>query len=167
MRAAVALGVALVIGACASMAAEPSSEWSGVYQRSFDNGLVSGETYRSTDSLLISGIDEHSAVVEIGLSFYNGHQCAMEGIFQVEGEALVYREPETDVPDYRGRCEMRITRVNGDMMLSDENGNCRETCGARGGYDGATLPISSHRPLTAEEHVRMQTLLENLRQERP
>jgi hypothetical protein len=140
--------VALCVGFAS--AGDISNEWAGVYQRSFENGLVTGERYESTDTLEIVRLDAQSAYVELSLHFYNGHECSFSGLFQVEGESLVFREPNP--PPDREQCALTITRADGQMALGDANGACRiGTCGARGGYDGASLPISSRRQMTSAE----------------
>ena len=166
-HAAIALGVAVGLAACAAAATTITTGWDGVYERRFENGLVSGERFESTNSLDIFRIDDQSALVEIDLAFYNGHECAFTGVFQVEGESLVYREPESEVPDYRGQCVLTVARENGEMMFGDESGNCRDTCGARGGYNSVSLPVASQRPLTDEERTRAMRQLELLRQGEP
>jgi hypothetical protein len=153
MRAAVAFIAAALF--CIGCAAADGfvTDWAGVYERHFQNGLVSGETFESTDRLDIVPIDADSAYVEISLSFYNGHECGFSGVFQAEGADLVYREREP--PDYREQCVLAISRTNGEMVLGDKDGACRQdTCGARGGYDGASLPVSSQRPMTDAELER-------------
>jgi hypothetical protein len=155
MRAAAAFIAAGALGIGIAWAGDITEDWAGHYERSFENGLVSGETYTSTDVLDIVRIDAQSAYVEASLQFYNGHECYFSGVFQAEGESLVYREREPP-PDYREQCILTFTRTDGEMRLEDANGSCRqETCGARGGYSGTTLPIASQRPMTDEERASM------------
>jgi hypothetical protein len=166
-RAAVVVGCAAAIAACAAAATTLTTDWDGAYEHRFENRLVSGERFESTNSLDIFRIDDQSALVDIALEFYNGHECAFTGVFQVEGESLVYREPESALPDDRGQCVLTIVRENGQMVLGDENGDCRDTCGARGGYDDVALPVASQRPRTNEEHARTTRQLELLQQAEP
>jgi hypothetical protein len=129
------------------------ADWAGLYAFEHDNGLVSGETFRSTDTLVVDPLDEATAVIAANLEFFNGHICSLAGVARLEGGELVYRSPGG--PDseaiYAG-CVLRFSRVEGELRFADEGGACRQTsCGARGGYTDYAMPLASRRPLTPDE----------------
>ncbi|MCX7360233.1 MAG: hypothetical protein NT015_19090 [Alphaproteobacteria bacterium] len=161
MRRSIPLGLILALCACAAAATNVAAQWDGRYEDRFENGLVSGETFESTNVLDVLRIDDQSALVEIGLEFYNGHECSFSEVFHVEGEALVYREQGTSDP--AEQCTMTITRTSDAMVLHDENYGCAHgTCGARGGYDGISLPVASRRAFSEAERSIMQQQMESL-----
>src|SRR5436190_18737451 len=98
MRAAVALGIALVAAAGSPTAAADGNprpdQLAGVYKRSFANGTVDGDKYTSEDVLEIVPVGPRTAYVRARLQFYNGHSCSMYGIARAEGPRLVYRPHE-------------------------------------------------------------------------
>jgi hypothetical protein len=117
-----------------------------VYKRRFPNATVDGDRYESEDVLEIVRLDADSAYVRSRLEFYNGHSCASWFVARVEGDALVYREPNP--PAHRGQCVLTIRRDGEVMRFGDESGACtREFCGARGSYNRRKLPVSSQRPI--------------------
>ncbi len=140
-------GIVLAIAAAgAAMAAAASlpEALAGVYKDHFQNGLVTGETYRSEDVLEIVPTGPTAAYVRTILEFYNGHSCSLSGIAHVEGADLVYREPPSkkvgDVP-----CVLHVARKGAKVELSDEDGSCKAYCGARGSLSGDDFPASSRR----------------------
>lgn len=115
----------------------------GVYRRSFRNGDVSGAKFTSTDILEIVPFGKGSAYFRAELHFFNGHVCEASGIVESEKGALVYRD------DSRGPeepCVLRLVPGRGRIRFEDVDDHCRkETCGARGGYDGAAFALSRRR----------------------
>src|SRR4051812_12140148 len=72
--------------------------------------------------------------VQVRLLFHNGHTCEFEenGVWAIDHVQLRRFDAES--------CEMQLRFKAGRVILSDD-GRCREkTCGARGSYDGITLP---------------------------
>ncbi len=87
------------------------------------------------------------------LAFANGHHCAIHGIARQRGNALHYNRPATtpDTPE----CSLTLRWQSGRVTFQEEGGTCRrETCGARGIYDGVELPAASRRPITYLERLR-------------
>ena len=118
----------------------------GVYKSSFENGLVTGETYRSEDILEIVPTAARAAYVRISLEFYNGHSCSLSGIAHVEGADLVYRESASKkVGDTL--CVLHVRRTGAKIEISDEDGSCKAYCGARGSLSGDSFPASSRRTI--------------------
>ena len=143
LLAAVALA-AFASGAVA--AASLPDALAGVYKVRFENGLVTGETYRSEDILEIVPTGPAAAYVRTSLEFYNGHECSLSGIAHVEGADLVYREPVAkQIGDQR--CVLHVTRKGGKVLLTDQDGSCKAYCGARGSFSGDDFPASSRRTI--------------------
>jgi hypothetical protein len=152
-RLPIALCALAVAGWAGSTAAGPAPRpgldlggLAGVYKVSFDNGLVTGETYRSENVLEIVPTGPAAAYIRTRLEFFNGHQCALWGVAHLEGQALVYRSPEPALAPGEEPCVLRITRQGGKVRFEDE-GTCQSWCGARGGFSGVTFPASSRRPI--------------------
>ncbi len=140
-----AVALAAFAGGAVAAASMPEA-LAGVYKVRFQNGLVTGETYRSEDVLEIVPTGPAAAYVRTSLEFYNGHQCSLSGIAHVEGADLVYREPKArQVGDQR--CVLHVTRKGGKVLLSDQDGSCKAYCGARGSLSGDDFPASSRRPI--------------------
>lgn len=72
--------------------------------------------------------------IQVNLLFHNGHTCNFEG----NGD---WKKDHVLVQKYDGEaCELNITFKKGKATLS-EDGRCRAySCGARGLYDGISLP---------------------------
>jgi hypothetical protein len=144
-RAAIALGIALTLGAGAAMASDITTEWAGVYKTRFQNGNNFGDRYESENILEIVRLDAESAYVRAHLEFSNGHGCSLYVIATVEGDQLVYREPNP--PSYRGQCVLSLSRENGEMRFNepDESDCALAHCGARGAFRSQSMPVSSQR----------------------
>jgi hypothetical protein len=72
--------------------------------------------------------------VEVNLLFHNGHICTFQENGQWMGNHVLLTRFDAQA------CELRLRFKNGKVILSDD-GRCREqTCGARGSYDGVSLP---------------------------
>lgn len=127
----------------------------GRYSRTFLNGNVDGERYRTTDTLSIVAADRRHAYFDIELAFYNGHSCGLSGIATFEGRALVYREA-VNRNEGGGTCELRIWRDRGRLRWTDgETSSCRAYCGARGSFTGGSLAWSSRRPIPRAARTRL------------
>lgn len=154
LRAAIAFAVALCLGAGAAMATDITTQWSGVYKFRFQNALVSGETYESENVLEVVPLDAQSAYVRAHLEFANLHSCSLYVVMNVEGDRLVYREPNP--PAHRGQCIVTLNRVNGEMIIDEtEESECGAAhCGARGSLRDQRLPVSSQRRIRYMERLR-------------
>ncbi|MEQ1817400.1 MAG: hypothetical protein ABL871_02225 [Terricaulis sp.] len=160
MRRAV-VAAAILLTACATAVAGVTGDWSGAYSYSFQNGATGEANYRSTNHLSIVRIDDASALVEMDLQFFNGHSCEFSEVLRVEGESLVYREPET--PNDHGQCVMTITRENGALMLDDRSGGCaQETCSGRGAYSDISFPAASRRRLPDAQRPAISSNIGNV-----
>ena len=146
-RIGLALGAALA-AAAALGAARPQGplSWAGAYVDEFENVLVGGETYDAQNIMEIVQLSPTTAYLSLSLEFYNGHQCALSGVAEVEGQSLVYRGVEADAEGRR--CVLALRKVGKRLVLSDETGACTNlTCGARGGYDGVDFAAKDRRPI--------------------
>lgn len=143
-----------MLGACALLAfAGPAAANShfglahraGVYKQRFDNGTIDGGKYVSENIFELTPYGPRAAYFRLHLEFFNGHQCALWGIADMEGADLVYRER---VDSSGELCELRIRETAKGLALDDVNGACRAAhCGARGGLGGQSFPASSRRPI--------------------
>lgn len=112
----------------------------GSYRKTFDNGDVDGEHFKSTDTLEIRRISDTVVHVKVYLEFFNGHECGHEG-------NATYRQAGifTDlVQDDQGKlCAFEVVPTATGVQLEDPTGMCRMTdCGMRGGYNGAAFLFS-------------------------
>lgn len=120
----------------------------GVYKHSFENGNVEGDKYRSEDILELVQVSPKTAYFRTHLEFYNGHECTLYGVAEVEGNALVYHDPETD---YQGKhCVLRIEKGPAGLTFreADPSWPCKNLdCGARGSFDGETFATKERRTI--------------------
>ena len=117
----------------------------GTYQLSFESGTVGGETFVATDRLTVTKASDNTVHFSVHLNFYNGHECNAEGTaeYQPNG-AFVYRE-RVD----KRECVLEIVPTDKAILLRDPTGNCKvNTCGLRGGYQGASFARSLRKPAT-------------------
>ena len=142
-------------GAALGAGAAPSAfDLAGRYTHSFRNGTVDGSRFTSTDTLLIVPTDDRHVVFSLDLAFFNGHMCGIGGRARLEGDALVYRDPEMTGYGTGGSCTLRIRRANGRIVWSDA-GTCAGYCGARGSLDGGGMAWSSRRAIPRAERRRI------------
>jgi hypothetical protein len=116
----------------------------GAYQLSFASGTVAGETYIATDSLVLVRASDTELHFSLRLNFYNGHTCSAEGTaeYQPNGQ-FVYRRRFD-----KRECVLEIVPTDKAILLRDPTGNCRiDTCGLRGGYQGASFARSLRKPV--------------------
>ena len=104
----------------------------GRYTAERGNALITGETFRSTDELLILPEGPGRAYVEVETWFFNGHSCSLSGLAKVEGDYLVVRGPA----NADRQCLLRLRLGSeGISMAEDEARSCtRLACGARGSF---------------------------------
>lgn len=126
----------------------------GRYTHSFRNGNVEGESYTSTDEVTVVPVGASRAVVELHLNFFNGHECGIAGLATLEGDALVYRDPEMTGYGDGGPCAIRIRR-SGARLYWDDAGTCSGYCGARGSLRDGSMDFASRRPLSRTERARI------------
>ena len=119
----------------------------GVYKSRFQNGLVTGETYRSEDILELVPLSPDKVYFRAHIEFYNGHQCSLWGVARVAGPELVYREATKARTFGAAACLLRITRIGKSIRLADDDGSCKAYCGARGSFNNDTFPVASRRPI--------------------
>ncbi|MEW6453806.1 MAG: hypothetical protein AB1490_24400 [Pseudomonadota bacterium] len=117
----------------------------GVYKQQFKNGLVDGSKYDSEDILEIVKVSPTSAYVRAHYEFFNGHECNINGVAKADGDVLVYRG---DTDSQGKQCLLSVKVSGGKIMLDDKDGVCgRETCGARGMYNGKSFALSKKRAI--------------------
>lgn len=150
MRYVVLLLAVLALPSVASAAdiAVPKtmSAFAGRYGAHFKNGDVTGDVYWSDDVVEIVPLNDMAAYVRADLQFFNGHQCSISGMGRLEGEALVYHDTSTPLPD-QPVCVLRFERKDGQLVLDDGARSCGTYCGARGALGGTKLSLSSQRPI--------------------
>ena len=114
----------------------------GLYTNGFMNGRIDGSKYWSDDVLEVVKLSPSTAYFRVHLQFFNGHQCGMWGVADVEGRSLTYRQPGT-------QCVLGITMANGKIAFNDKDGQCRAiSCGMRGMYAGQSFQLSTRRPIS-------------------
>jgi hypothetical protein len=128
----------------------------GRYTHSFRNGDISGASFTSSDEVVIVPTDARHAVFDMELAFFNGHQCSIGGLATIEGNALVYRDPEMAGYGDGGPCILRIQR-RGGRLTWDDRGTCSGNCGARGSLRGGSIAWSSRRPVSRAERTGILT----------
>lgn len=112
----------------------------GDYRHTFPNADVQGDQFESTNTLQLKPEADGSIRYLIHLEFFNGHECAREGIahFNIEGKFVDTREAGNG-----HTCVFEIAPSANGVYLEDPTGWCRMTdCGARGGYVGAKFSFS-------------------------
>lgn len=125
----------------------------GVYKRPHQIYIhLSDDFSRVEDVLEIVKHSKSAAYFKTRLYFENGHSCGIFGVAEVEGNALVYREP-IDIPSENGsllfrpkvtaknQCVLEMKFSGDAVSFKDKAGNCRQkTCGVRGGYEWRREP---------------------------
>ena len=145
MVRAIAIGCALAaayFGTAAFSAELDIDRVAGLYTHGFMNGNIEGGKYWSDEALEIVKLSPKTAYIRIHLEFFNGHQCSIWGVAEVEGQSLTYREPRT-------QCELSLM-IGGDRItFADKDNHCRDgSCGVRGLYTGQGFKLSSRRPIS-------------------
>ena len=144
-----------------SLAATGSSDTSlklidkieGVYKERFKNGLVTGETFTSENIFEIMKVAPNAAYINYSLIFFNGHTCDLQGIAEVEGDKLIFRDPSEDTS-----CVLSI-EVKGKQLVTDDisplnaNGSCKYYCGMRGGFSNITFDIAAKRKIRYTKRI--------------
>jgi hypothetical protein len=118
----------------------------GVYKHQFRNGNIAGDKYRSEDILEIVKVSPTAAYIRTHLEFFNAHVCDIWGVANVEGDALVFRNPKKNVQDKF--CVLSVKVKNGKVILEDQDGACAiGSCGNRGMYNGTSFDLKRRRAI--------------------
>jgi hypothetical protein len=132
----------LPLMAAAQVAPKPPASIFGIYSQRVPVCFVSGPDSKGPYSCegetanwaLVVPTANNGVWVEINLLFHNGHTCEFRENGQWQGDHVLLKRYDAQA------CELRLRFKSGKVLLSDD-GRCREkTCGARGSYDGISLP---------------------------
>ena len=148
--ASVATLVAMIAGASSTVSAAPldPATVAGVYKHRFPNGSVFGEKWISENILEIDPVTPTSAYFKAHFEFFNGHQCGLHGVADVEGDALVYRDRAEDASAIGGRCVLTLRVTARQLIFEDPDQLCKQMyCGVRGGWNGITIERRTRRPI--------------------
>ena len=143
------------VGALLSGQATPSAyELAGLFERSVPNGDTSGARFRTVDRVMIVAADRRNAYVSMDLSFFNGHQCSIDGMARMESSRLVLNSSEAQGFDGTP-CRLEIWRDGQRLRWHDGNDTCRSNCGARGGFGDGEMRWSVRRAIRRAEQSRL------------
>lgn len=146
------LGVA---GALLGAQAAPSAyDLAGRFVWRHANGDVTGASFMTTDEVVIVPASGTTAYLEMGLTFFNGHECSISGMARMEGARLVLSEPEAQGFDGRP-CRLEVWREGNRLRWNDGENSCQSNCGARGSFNGGEMRWSSRRAIPAAEQTRI------------
>ena len=110
----------------------------GTYTKRIKSGTIDGSKYSAVDRLSIKRSSDTAIEFSLRLNFFNGHECSMEGSaeYQPDG-SFVHREPL----DPNRECVLKLVPTATDILIQDsEEQYCKLlSCGARGGYNGASF----------------------------
>jgi hypothetical protein len=128
-------------------AASLAQKIAGRYRHSFANGDVQGDHYRSTDTLTLTPVGRASIYFDAHLNFYNGHECSLSGgaLFRKNGSFVYDDKPDTANPT-DPVCHLGIKPTATGMTFQDYTGACKNYCGARGGWNGASFTFAQRVP---------------------
>lgn len=148
----VSLAAALGLGAAAPAPLHPA-DVAGSYHRHIQGELMNGEEYGAEDVLEVVPVSPAAAYVRTRLHFGNGHLCELAGVFDAEGPALVFHDPQRLV-DGPSPCVLTL-RVHGRRLeFDDGRETCQSYCGERGSWEGDGFPLSARRPITYMARLR-------------
>jgi hypothetical protein len=135
----VALLVILVLVVLVAVAdTDQKTQLEGTYFVPLTSGDIQGNTYEAVDFLSV--IQSHNGYqVDVLTNFFNGHICSFSGVMQRVLENRLVFDGTRKFPTED--CILGITWGETEIVL-DANG-CRDRCGARGGFMGATFPLGS------------------------
>lgn len=120
----------------------------GVYKERFKNGDVSGGVYQSENILEIVPYNNGAVYFRTDLEFFNGHSCALSGIAHAISDGYIFKEKSEN-------CEFTLQARDGKITFYDKDGQCRRnTCGARGSYNGIFFTTSQKRPIRYMERLK-------------
>ncbi len=148
-------GVGFVLLTAAAPAGDLATRLEGHYAHSFANGLVSGEKYRSTDTMDVVRSGPDAAYLDIHLDFFNGHECNISGVADAKDGGLVLKSGDDEI----SQCTLTIApgagKDRGKLMFSADGTGCSYYCGARGSLDGAGFATAGRRPLRPVERAKI------------
>jgi hypothetical protein len=109
----------------------------GRYRHKFPNGDVQGDTFTSTDTLILTPVSKNSIHFDAHLEFYNGHECNLAGgaLFRKDGTFVFDDDPSNALPP-APVCKLAIIPTNTGVKFRDLTGGCKNYCGERGGWNG-------------------------------
>jgi len=116
----------------------------GEYHHSFANGDVQGDHYRSTDTLTITPVGQASIHFDAQFNFYNGHECSLSGgaLYRKNG-SFVYDDDPKNAIEGQPVCHLGIKPTATGVTFEDYTGGCKMiSCGARGGWNGASFTFA-------------------------
>lgn len=119
---------------------------SGVYKKTFNNGLADGSKYESENILEIVPVDDKAAYVRLELKFFNGHEGGIYGVATYGKESLVL---ETS-PAPESRCLVELVWSENKILTKasyEKTPGCSSYHGARGSLDGAEFLTSKKRKI--------------------
>ena len=120
----------------------------GRYRKSFANGDVEGDHYRTTDTLTIRKVGAASIHFDAELNFYNGHTCSLAGgaLYRADG-SFVFDDASAnaDAPGMPA-CRLAIVPTATGVTFKDLNGSCKSYCGERGSWTGAEFRFADRVP---------------------
>ncbi len=146
LRTLLAALLASAAGSAGAVGAIDPAAIAGVYKHRFANGDVSGDKYVSEDVLELVPVSPTGVYVKTHLEFYNGHQCAIAGVADVDGDALVYTDRSDLASDARCVLTLRVSATR--LTFEDPGGACRLMyCGARGSFDGHAVDRTARRTI--------------------
>ena len=115
----------------------------GRYYRQFQDETVNGGKYVGQDIVEIVPVAPRAAYVRLHLDYYNGHICALSGVGQTRGGALVY----DDAARFGDHCILTVRRSGRSLVLDDSAGRCSAYCGARGNLSDVRISYASKRSI--------------------
>ena len=139
-------GAVLSLAGAAAAAPLRLADVAGVYHREERSQFANGEPYLASSVLEVVPVSPQAAYVRTHLAFANGHFCSTYGVFDLEGPALVRRDPAASEPG-KAPCVLRLAMKGGRIEFDDGRGTCQGDCGARGSWDGEGFPLSARRPI--------------------
>lgn len=149
------LAVVAVLATATAPAGDLPTRLEEHYGHSFANGLVTGEHYRSTNTLDIVRAAPDAAYVDVHLDFFNGHECNISGVADAKGGVLVLKSGD----DETSQCTLTIApgagKDRGKLVFGADGTGCDYYCGARGSLDGASFTAASRRPLTPAQRRKI------------
>jgi hypothetical protein len=95
-----------------------------------------------SDRLVIRRLSELSASFDLYSTQINGHQCAVSGIAQLDGDSLVYVDTANPDPGQGIRIHLGPSEIT-FSYLKDVSSSLRPYCGARAYLSRITFPVSA------------------------
>jgi len=127
----------------------------GVYKTRFQNGSVDDSSYTSEDILEIVRVSPNTVYFRTHLEFYNGHTCDKYGLARFsQAGVFVFNDPAEPLEENAPHCRLQFQVTQDGIRMLDRDSTCKEDCGARGNFDGATFPRSSRRPIRYMDRLK-------------